>query len=147
MNVIRGLNDRFSDIDCHLRRRRPFPLLKDVVSELSLEEMTLAHKAAALPTALVVATVKPSSTTPSGGSGGRSSDQRQPSGGSGSGGAPSKSKQRRSKQRGGKNSGNPPATGGTANSPGGLGTSTDFRSLAGALQYLTFTRPDIAYAV
>jgi hypothetical protein len=25
--------------------------------------------------------------------------------------------------------------------------STDFRSLAGALQYLTFTRPDIAYAV
>ena len=24
---------------------------------------------------------------------------------------------------------------------------TDFRSLAGALQYLTFTRPDIAYAV
>jgi hypothetical protein len=24
---------------------------------------------------------------------------------------------------------------------------TDFRSLAGALQYLTFTRPDIVYAV
>ena len=24
---------------------------------------------------------------------------------------------------------------------------TDFRSLTGALQYLTFTRPDIAYAV
>ena len=24
---------------------------------------------------------------------------------------------------------------------------SDFRSLAGALQYLTFTRPDIAYAV
>jgi hypothetical protein len=24
---------------------------------------------------------------------------------------------------------------------------TDFRSLAGALQYLTFTRPDISYAV
>jgi hypothetical protein len=67
LNVIRGLNDRFSDIDRHLRRRRPFPLLKDVVSKLSLEEMTLAHKAAALPTALVIATAKPSSTTPSGG--------------------------------------------------------------------------------
>ena len=30
---------------------------------------------------------------------------------------------------------------------GPVSDATDFRSLAGALQYLTFTRPDIAYAV
>jgi len=129
LNVIRGLNDRFSDIDRHLRRGRPSPLFKDVVSELTLEEMTMAHKAAAPPTALLATTARPSSTTPSSG-GGRASDQRPPSGGgSGSGGASSKLKQRRSKQRGGKSSGNPPATGGTTTPSGttkgaGSGAST-----------------------
>jgi hypothetical protein len=118
LNVIRGLNDRFNDIGHHLRRGRPFPMFKDVVSELTLEEITMAHKAAAPPTALLAATVRPSSATPSSGDG-RSSDQRPSSrGGSGSGGASSKSKQRRGKQHGSKSSGNPPATGGTATSSG-----------------------------
>jgi hypothetical protein len=35
----------------------------------------------------------------------------------------------------------------TEGAPMSASAATDFRSLAGALQYLTFTRPDIAYAV
>ena len=146
LNVIRGLNDRFSDIDRHLRRGRPSPLFKDVVSELTLKEMTMAHKAAAPPTALLAATARPSSTTPSSG-GGRSSDQRPPSGGgSGSGGASSKSKQRRGKQHGGKSSGNPPTTGGNHSFRDGKGRRLGcfHRTLAFAAQPVGRVHSDVA---
>ena len=35
LNIIRGLNDRYSDIGRHLHRGRPFSLLKDILFELN----------------------------------------------------------------------------------------------------------------
>jgi len=44
LNLIRGLNERFTNIGVHLRRGRPFPTFKEAQAELVLEEMNMAHR-------------------------------------------------------------------------------------------------------
>ena len=53
LNVIRGLNENFTDIGRHLRRGRPFPTFLDVRNDLLLEEITAAQRNSAAPTALL----------------------------------------------------------------------------------------------
>ena len=55
LNLIRGLNERFSDAGRHIRRGNPFPKFKDAVNELILEELTMAHQHSAPSTALLAA--------------------------------------------------------------------------------------------
>jgi len=86
LNVIRGLNENFTNIGRHLRRGRPFPTFLDVRNDLLLEEITAAQRHSAAPTALLAAGAggaSPGSPAP------RSSAPQQPpskaGGGSGSG--------------------------------------------------------------
>ena len=53
LNVIRNLNENFTDIGRHLRRGRPFPTFLDVRNDLLLEEITAAQRNSAAPTALL----------------------------------------------------------------------------------------------
>ena len=53
LNVIRGLNERFSSIGLHLRRGRPLPTFLEVRNDLLLEELTLAHHSSTSATALL----------------------------------------------------------------------------------------------
>ena len=55
LNVIRNLNENFTDIGRHLRRERPFPTFLDVRNDLLLEEITAAQRNSAAPTALLAA--------------------------------------------------------------------------------------------
>jgi hypothetical protein len=55
LNLIRGLNERFRDVDRLLRRDSPFPQFKDTVKELLLVEMTSAPPSSTPPTALLAA--------------------------------------------------------------------------------------------
>ena len=43
LNVLCGLNERFTSIGVHLRRARPFPTFKEAQAELLLEEMNMAY--------------------------------------------------------------------------------------------------------
>ncbi|XP_039822761.1 uncharacterized protein LOC120684975 [Panicum virgatum] len=43
LNLIRGLNERFSSIGCHLRRGHPFPSFLEACDELALEELTMGN--------------------------------------------------------------------------------------------------------
>ncbi|RLM40551.1 uncharacterized protein C2845_PMPSC056095 [Panicum miliaceum] len=63
LNLIRGLNERFRNIGRHIRRGNPFAKFKDAVNKLILEELTMAHQALPLLTALLAAVGK---TTPAG---------------------------------------------------------------------------------
>jgi hypothetical protein len=53
LNLIQGLNERFHDVDRLLHRDIPFPLFKDAVNELLLEEITSAPPSSTPPTALL----------------------------------------------------------------------------------------------
>uniref|UniRef100_J3N6S5 Uncharacterized protein n=1 Tax=Oryza brachyantha TaxID=4533 RepID=J3N6S5_ORYBR len=53
LNVIRGLSERFHDIGTHHRRGRPFPAFADVVSELTMEELTMVNRPSVPSTTLV----------------------------------------------------------------------------------------------
>jgi hypothetical protein len=63
LNIIRGLNERFSAIGLHLRRTDPLPNFLKVRAELQIEELTMAKTAPA--TALYSSTG--GGTGPSGG--------------------------------------------------------------------------------
>jgi hypothetical protein len=55
LNVLRGLNERYSHMAALIKRTRPFPSYSDVRADLLIEEMTLANKSST-PTALVATT-------------------------------------------------------------------------------------------
>jgi len=59
LNVIRGLNERFSHVGTLLRRARPFPTFLEARDDLILEELTMETRKDAPATALAA------STTPS----------------------------------------------------------------------------------
>jgi len=67
LNIIRGLNERFSAIGLHLRRTTPLPKFIQVRDDLRLEELTMAK---APPAAALVALSGGGSGTSGGGSGG-----------------------------------------------------------------------------
>ena len=69
LNVLRGLNERFTSIGVHLRRARPFPTFKEVQAELLLEEMNMAHQSSSASPAAFVASSTPKQAAPSGGAG------------------------------------------------------------------------------
>jgi len=92
LNVLRGLNKRFTSIGVHLRRARPFPTFTEIQAELLLEEMNMAHQSST-PLAAFVASSTPKQAEPSGGVGSSTSSA-----------TGSKPKNRRSR-RGGGNSG------------------------------------------
>ncbi|CAO2169467.1 unnamed protein product [Urochloa humidicola] len=56
LNVIRGLNDRFTAIDLHLRRAWPFPNFDQATADLLMEELNMANHSSGPPTALVAST-------------------------------------------------------------------------------------------
>lgn len=62
LQVLRGLNDKFSHMAALTKRTRPFPLFHDVRADLNIEKVTMTSKAAA-PSALV-ATVLATPTAP-----------------------------------------------------------------------------------
>jgi hypothetical protein len=43
LNVLRGLNERFTALGLHLRRSYPFPMFLEVCNDLLLEELTAAQ--------------------------------------------------------------------------------------------------------
>ena len=53
LNVLRGLNKKFTSIRRHLRRSRPFPSFLEVCDDLTLEELTLSNQATASSAALL----------------------------------------------------------------------------------------------
>jgi hypothetical protein len=65
LNVIRGLNERFTHIGALLRRAHPFPTFLEVKDDLSLEELTLGSRQPS-PAAALAATTK---SAPSSGAG------------------------------------------------------------------------------
>jgi len=96
LNVIRGLNERFSHVGALLRRSRPFPTFLEARDDLILEELTLENKESPA-TALAASTAaagsssaaSPTSNTGSGGAGGPKSsngNRRSRRGGGGKGG-------------------------------------------------------------
>lgn len=138
LNVIRGLSERFHDIGTHLRRGRPFPSFADVVSELTMEKLTMANRPSAPPTALVATT--PTST-------GASRPPPHPAGG-GSTPKPPKNKNRRSKRAGQKSSGN---GGGSGSGSGGSSASSTggqwpslFNPWTGSISMWPGPRPPLA---
>jgi hypothetical protein len=58
LNVLRGLNERFTHIGALLQRARPFPTFLQVKDDLSLEELTLGSRPPS-PAAALTATTKP----------------------------------------------------------------------------------------
>jgi hypothetical protein len=60
LNVLRGLNERFTHISALLRRVRPFPTFLEVKDDLPLEELTL-ESCPPSPTATLAATTKSAS--------------------------------------------------------------------------------------
>jgi hypothetical protein len=68
LNVIRGLNERFTHIGALLRRARPFPTFLEAKDDLSLEELTLGSRQPS-PAAALAATTKSAPSSGSGGAG------------------------------------------------------------------------------
>jgi uncharacterized membrane protein YgcG len=58
LNVLRGLNERFTHVGALLRRAHPFPTFLQVKDDLSLEELTLGSRPPS-PAAALAATTKP----------------------------------------------------------------------------------------
>jgi hypothetical protein len=58
LNVICGLNERFTHVGALLRRARPFPSFLDVREDLSLEELTMTNQEPS-PVVALAATTKP----------------------------------------------------------------------------------------
>jgi len=99
LNVIRGLNERFSHVGTLLRRARPFPTFLEARDDLILEELTMETRKDAPATALAA------STTPS---------PAPASSGTGAGGNSKPPNNRRSKRGGGgkgNSGGGPPGQG------------------------------------
>jgi hypothetical protein len=86
LNVLHGLNERFTHIDALLRRVRPFPTFPEVKDDLSLEELTLGSHPPS-PAAALAATTKSASHSGNGNDT-SSKPNRRSKRGSGGGGGP-----------------------------------------------------------
>lgn len=64
LNVLRGLNDRFSHLADLIQRQRPFPSYVDVLNDLKLTEMTMKTKPSAPPHALTTTALRPNASAP-----------------------------------------------------------------------------------
>lgn len=64
LNMLRGLNDRFSHLVDLIQRQRPFPRYPDVLSDLYLVEMTMKSKPSASAQAFATTTPRPPTTAP-----------------------------------------------------------------------------------
>ncbi|XP_062193564.1 uncharacterized protein LOC133896962 [Phragmites australis] len=80
LNVLCGLNQKFSYMTALLKRQKPFPLFIEVRSDLLLEELTMANKSST-PSAFVAGT-SPASSSSRGGQPSSGSAPNQYSGGS-----------------------------------------------------------------
>ena len=111
LNLVRGLNAKYTAIGRHIRRGRPFPTFLEAKNDLLLKEITVGASDPDPSTALLAAAAgRPSAPAPqqrSGGSGGGSGP------GGGSGGATSKTR------RSGKRSNRQPKSGGSSSGNGG----------------------------
>jgi uncharacterized membrane protein YgcG len=92
LNVIRGLNDRFSYLGALIQRQRPFPTFVEVKSDLRLAEINMAAKSAQPPQAFAASAPPPHNSGGPGG-GGRKQTRRggggkKTSGGRGPGSVP-----------------------------------------------------------
>jgi hypothetical protein len=128
LNVIRGLNERFSNVGALLRRAKPFPTFLEAREDLILEELTMENRKDAPAAALAA------STTPT---------PAPASSGTGSGGADGSSKppnHRRSKRGGGgKGHGGSSSSGQGSRSP--AGTTQQQQPTAGGRPWPSFYNP------
>ncbi|XP_066334134.1 uncharacterized protein [Miscanthus floridulus] len=89
LNVIRGLNERFSHVGTLLRRARPFPTFLEARDDLILEELTMeTHKDAPATTLAASSTPSPAPASSGTGAGGNSkppNNRRSKRGGGGKG--------------------------------------------------------------
>jgi uncharacterized membrane protein YgcG len=86
LNVLRGLNERFTHIGALLRRARPFPTFLEVKDDLSLEELTLGSHLP-LPAATLAATTKSAPHSGTGNDAGSKPNRRSKRGSGGGGGS------------------------------------------------------------
>jgi len=56
LNVLRGLNEKYTTLGRQLRRARPFPTFLEVLDDLQLEELTASHQVTTPSTALLTGT-------------------------------------------------------------------------------------------
>jgi hypothetical protein len=86
LNVLRGLNERFTHVGALLRRARPFPTFLQVKDDMSFEELTLGSRPPS-PAAAFAATTKPAPQSGAGnGAGSKPNRRGKRSGGGGGGG-------------------------------------------------------------
>jgi hypothetical protein len=87
LNVLRGLNERFTHLADHIQRQHPFPDYNDLLADLQLAEMNMKTKQAASPQAFAASTscqpaaaplapASGSSGTPTGSASGNSGNRR-----------------------------------------------------------------------
>jgi hypothetical protein len=86
LNVLRGLNERFTHVGALMRRARPFPTFPQVKDDLSLEELTLGSRPPS-PAAALAATSKLAPQSGAGNSAGSKPNRRGKRGGGGGGGS------------------------------------------------------------
>jgi len=142
LNVIRGLNAKYTAIGRHIRRGRPFPTFLEAKNDLLLEEINMGASDVDPSTALFAAghgaSSAPSQQRPPGGSEGRSS--------SGSGGGAS-SKTRRSGKRNNRQPKSGGGNGGTSASGSGgcpAGCGQRHNPVAQLPQSVDRRHPDVA---
>jgi hypothetical protein len=85
LNVLRGLNERFTHVGALLRHARPFPTFLQVKDDLSLEELTLGSRPPS-PAAALAATTKSAPQSGAGNSAGSKPNRRGKRGSGGGGG-------------------------------------------------------------
>ena len=65
LNVLRGLNERYSHMVALLKRSRPFPTFDEVWNDLLLEELTMRKVRPSSTTSMVLVTTTPKGSVPS----------------------------------------------------------------------------------
>jgi hypothetical protein len=88
LNVLRGLNERFTHVGALLWRARPFPTFLQLKDDLSLEELTLGSRPPSLAAALAATTKPPPQSSAGNGTSSKPNrrGKRDGEGGGGSGG-------------------------------------------------------------
>jgi hypothetical protein len=101
LNVLRGLNKRFTHIGALLRRARPFPTFLQVKDDLSLEELTLGSRLPSPAAALATTTKSASHSGAGNGAGSKPNrrDKRGSGGGGGTGGSGGPTQQQHTAQQ------------------------------------------------